>query len=66
MPIEFKRAYLEEIRLRYRNSTKKQKSKILDEFCIVCRYESRKHAIKILNGTINPRIKRPGPKSKMK
>lgn len=64
MPIELKRAYLEEIRYRYRKSTKKQKGKILDEFCAVCGYESRKHAIKILKGVLNPRVKRPGPKSK--
>ena len=63
MPIEFKRAYLEEIRFRYRNSTKKEKGKILDEFCLVCRY-TRKHALKILKGTLNPRFKRSGPKSK--
>lgn len=65
MPIEFRRAYLEEIRFRYKNSTKKQKKFILNEFCEVCSY-TRKHAIKILNGSLNPRIKRPGPKSKYK
>lgn len=63
MPIEFKRAYLEGIRLRYRNSTKKAKGIILDEFCKICKL-TRKHVIKILNGTINPRLHRPGPKSK--
>jgi len=63
MPIEFKRAYLEEIRFRYRNSTKKLKGAILDEFCRVCDL-TRKHAIKILNGSLNPRVKRPGPRSK--
>ena len=63
MPIEFKRAYLGEIRFRYKNSTKKAKGAILDEFCRVCNL-TRKHAIKILNGTLNPRLKRPGPKSK--
>ena len=63
MPIEFRRAYLEEIRFRYRNSTKKGKGIILDEFCAVCGL-TRKHSIKILNGTLNPRIKKPGPKSK--
>lgn len=63
MPIELKRAYLEEIRFRYRNSTKKLKGKILDEFCEVCKY-TRKHAIKILKGRLSPRLKRPGPKSK--
>ena len=63
MPIEFRRAYLDEIRFRYRNSTKKKKGTILDEFCLVCGY-TRKHALKILNGTLNPRTKRSGPKSK--
>jgi hypothetical protein len=63
MPIEFKRAYLEEIRYRYKNSTKKSKGAILDEFCRVCDL-TRKHAIKILNGKLNPRVQRPGPKSK--
>ncbi len=63
MPIEFKRAYLEEIRYRYRKSAKKSKGLILDEFCRVCDL-SRKHGIKILNGSIIPRINRPGPKSK--
>ena len=63
MPIEFKRAYLEEIRFRYRNSAKKAKGKILDEFCGVCGL-TRKHAIKILKGTLSPRSRRPGPRSK--
>ncbi len=63
MPIEFKRAYLEEIRFRYKNSTKKAKGAILDEFCRVCDL-TRKHTIKILNGSLNPRVKRPGPRSK--
>lgn len=63
MPIELRRAYLEEIRFRYRNSTKKRKGKILDEFCQVCGY-TRKHAIRILKGQLHSRIKRPGPKSK--
>lgn len=63
MTIEIKRAYLDEIRWRYQKSTKSQKTKILDEFCAVCSYD-RKHAIKILNGDIKPRIRKPGPKSK--
>lgn len=61
MPIEMRRAYLNEIRLRYRNSTKKQKTAILNEFCSVCGY-SRKYAIRILRGEVTPRTKRPGPK----
>lgn len=63
MPIEFKRAYLEEIRFRYKNGTKKEKGRILNEFCEVCDF-SRKHAIRILNGSLHPKLKRPGPKSK--
>lgn len=61
MPIEMRRAYLSEIRLRYRNSTKKQKTLILNEFCEICGY-SRKYAIRILKGEVTPRSKKPGPK----
>lgn len=61
MPIEMRRAYLSEIRLRYRNSTKKEKTQILNEFCQICHY-SRKYAIRILKGEITPRSQRPGPK----
>ena len=50
MPIEFRRAYTDEIRDRYKNAKRKQKSAILDEFCQVCGYRSRNHAIQILNG----------------
>jgi len=63
MPIELRKSYLNEIRLRYQKSTKKQKKLILDEFCSVCRY-SRKYAIRILGGLIQPRIKKPGRKPK--
>lgn len=63
MPIELRKAYLIEIRLRYSKSTKKKKGLILDEFCEVSKL-TRKHAIKILNGKLNPRTKRPGPKSR--
>ena len=63
MPIELRKSYLNEIRLRYQKSTKKQKKFILDEFCSVCRY-SRKYAIRILGGRIQPRIKKPGRKPK--
>ena len=47
MTTEMRRTYLETIRSRYRKSTKKQKSQILNEFCAVCGYE-RKYAIRIL------------------
>lgn len=63
MTIEIKRAYLSEIRWRYRNGSKSEKTKILDEFCLVCHYD-RKHAIKILNGQIQACVRRPGPRSK--
>lgn len=63
MPIHIKRAVLREIRVRYANSTKKEKGKILDEYCKVCNY-TRKHAIRILNAKVHPRTHRPGPQSK--
>lgn len=61
MTTEMRRVYLETIRLRYRKSTKKQKSEILNEFCNVCGYE-RKYAIRILWNHVEPRSRRPGPK----
>ncbi len=63
MPIEFSLAYLKQIQSRYRNSTKKEKGRILDEFCTVNCY-NRKHAIRMLNGDVKPRTKKPGPISK--
>ena len=63
MPIELHRAYLDEIKERYRNGAKKQKTKILDEFCAVCGYE-RKYATRILNGSRQSRRRRPGPQSR--
>ncbi len=55
MTTEMKRIYLEKVRERYRKSTKKQKSIILDEFCSVCGYE-RKYAVRILWGHVEPRF----------
>jgi hypothetical protein len=49
--------------MRYQNGSKKNKTKILDEFCATCDY-SRKYAIRILNGKVEPRKKKPGPKPK--
>lgn len=40
--------YLNEIKDRYLNSSKQEKTKILDEFCTVCGY-NRKYAIQLLN-----------------
>lgn len=62
MPIKFRREYLNTIRERYQNALKKrQKTEILNEFCNVCGYE-RKYAIRILQGQVQPRLYRPGPK----
>lgn len=64
MPIQAKREYLKVIRERYRNSSKWKKTKILDEFCLNCRY-NRKYAIRILNGRVEPgRIDSRGAKPK--
>jgi hypothetical protein len=63
MPTKVKRIYLESIMERYKKSTKYKKGLILNEFCQVCGYE-RKYAIRILNGAIKPRFKKPGPASK--
>ena len=53
-----KKAYLEEIRSRYRKAGRLLKAKILDEFCIVCAYH-RKHAIRLLAAP----FRRPRPKA---
>ena len=60
MPIQLRRVYLDTIRERYQNAPKKIKKLILDEFCTNCDY-SRKYAIRILNGRLQPRMKKPGP-----
>ena len=44
-----KKEYLNKIRERYKNASKKDKSDLLDELCIVCVY-NRKYAIRVLNG----------------
>lgn len=61
MTIEARRQYLAAIRLRYKNSTRGQRSRILDEFCEVCGY-NRKHAIRILGRPEAPPGHRPGQK----
>lgn len=43
-----RKEYLQEIKVRYKKATKKEKNKILDEFCQVCGY-NRKYAIRLLN-----------------
>lgn len=64
MPIKFRRDYLSTIRERYKNAPRRRdKSEILNEFCAICGY-GRKHAIRILNGRVEPKKLRPGPKAK--
>ena len=58
MSNEAKRAYRKAVQKSYNNSSKKQKSQILNEFCNVCNY-SRKHAIKILSMNPMPMNVRP-------
>ena len=60
MCINGKHEYLEAIRERYELATKKQKHKILNEFCAVCEY-NRKYAIQLLNG-IRKQLKHFGKK----
>jgi len=63
MPKRLLKSYLTRMRERYQNAPKDLKSSILTEFCENSRY-SRKHAIRILNGRLQPRTRRPGPKAK--
>lgn len=48
-----KQEYLLEIKERYKSADKKEKIKILDEFCSVCSY-NRKYAIRLLNKKKSP------------
>ena len=48
-----KREYLQAIRSRYHQATKRQKQAILDEFCTLCGY-NRKYAIRLLNSKSPP------------
>jgi len=52
-------AYLEAIRKRYKKANRKQKAKILDEFCEVCGY-NRKYAIRALNKPKKKKRQKPG------
>src|SRR5262245_27838062 len=56
--------YLQAIYDRYHQAPKDQKSRILDEFCKVCRYH-RKHALRLLQrpkpSAAQPRIRRHRP-----
>lgn len=64
MSHEARRQYVRAIRDRYRESTERgEKTAILNEFTKVCGY-SRKYAIRILRGQVEPRQTKPGPKSR--
>lgn len=63
MPKRLVKVYLERMRERYKNAPKKVKSQILSEFCANSGY-SRKHAVRLLNGTLEPRRRNPGPQPK--
>lgn len=52
---------LNQVKRRYTNAGRKYKSKLLDEFCENTGY-SRKHACKLLNGSLPVRKSRPGRK----
>lgn len=57
--------YLKSIYQRYHKSTRKEKIKILNEFCTVCRY-NRKYAIRILNAVLpDDKIRYPKKRNKI-
>ncbi|MCF7879059.1 MAG: integrase, partial [Candidatus Omnitrophica bacterium] len=56
-----KMEYLEKIYLRYKKASKKEKTIILNEFCINCNHH-RKHAIRLLNNY--KRFTKPKPKKR--
>lgn len=60
MSLGAKREYIEVIRRRYKNSSKKERTLILDEFCKVLEVH-RKHAIQLLGGSRAVTGRRPGP-----
>lgn len=70
MPIKTRAIMLELYRKRYYQcATKSEKTLVLDEFQKTFKYRpgqsySRKYAIKILRGKVDPRVHRPGPKPK--
>lgn len=60
MSLGAKREYIQVVRIRYRNSAKKERTLILDEFCKVLDVH-RKHAIQLLGGSRTVSGRRPGP-----
>src|SRR5215469_18395986 len=61
MSLPGKREYLAKIHGRYQRAGKEHKSRILDEFCLICGYH-RKAALRLLNRQLlQPPRRRPGP-----
>src|SRR3569833_1290604 len=61
MSLPSKREYLSKIHGRYQRAGKEHKSRILDEFCLICGYH-RKAALRLLNRQLlGPSRRRPGP-----
>ena len=52
MTIEARRQYISALRERYPKAKKKEKTVMLNEFCAICGYKSRKHAIRLANGKL--------------
>src|ERR1700742_4055809 len=63
MSLSSKREYLGRIHGRYQRAGREHKSRILDEFCLVCGYQ-RKFALRLLNRPLRRKRRRPGPKLK--
>ena len=65
MSNESKKDYLATIKSRYLSASKKEKKKILDEFCITCNY-NRKYAIRKLNEKVVIRTNNKGKSGRKK
>jgi hypothetical protein len=53
-----RRDYLQSIYARYQKADRREKQRILDEFCANCRYH-RKHAIRLLNHALPEKPAKP-------
>jgi len=58
-----RRDYLQSIYARYQKADRREKRRILDEFCANCRYH-RKHAIRLLNRALPRGPSRPRPRKR--
>ena len=61
MSLKSKQEYLGRIHGRYQRGGREHKSRILDEFCLVCGYD-RKFALRLLNRPLDRPRRKPGPK----